>query len=74
MAEQIQINEMRELIELKRESPEEYQEFLKGFEDVTSDIVSIALKIGVEVQKQVMKQIEEEEKNENSNSETKTYY
>jgi len=40
-----EIEQMRKLIQLKKENPEEYKEFLRDMKDVTVDIMTVMCEI-----------------------------
>lgn len=49
--QQLDIKTMQELIKLKKEKPDEYQEFLGGMEEVMKDIMNITTKLAIKLAK-----------------------
>ena len=48
MSETVSIKEMKELIKMKNENPEEYKQFLKDFKEVMKDTFKIARELAEE--------------------------
>lgn len=53
MSNQLQLTELKELIKLRNEQPDDYTQFLADFKEVSRDLMKVVVEVGQELEKEM---------------------